>query len=213
MKNILEILKEIGVEVPADKQADFNKAVADNYKTVVEHNKKVERLEAERDAQKDRADTAEKTLKGFEGVDPDKIKNEIADWKRKAEEAEQKAQEKLEERDFNDALKMELDKTKFSSVSARKAVEAEIRAAGLKMRNGQIMGLADTLAQIRKEDASAFVDEAQETLEANKARFTAPASSNRGGSVLTKTDIMAIKDPAERQSKIAENIHLFTKGN
>lgn len=34
-----------------------------------------------------------------------------------------------------------------------------------------------------------------------------------GGTVApTRSDIMAIKDPAERQAKIAENLHLFKKG-
>lgn len=33
MKNIYEILKEYGMEVPADKKADFDKAWKENYRT------------------------------------------------------------------------------------------------------------------------------------------------------------------------------------
>lgn len=33
-----------------------------------------------------------------------------------------------------------------------------------------------------------------------------------GAAPLTRSDIIAIKDPAERQAKIAENLHLFKKG-
>ena len=36
MKNIYEILKSIGLEVPDDKKAEFDKAVLENYKTVAE---------------------------------------------------------------------------------------------------------------------------------------------------------------------------------
>ena len=33
MKNIYEIMKSFGLEVPEDKKADFDKAVLENYKT------------------------------------------------------------------------------------------------------------------------------------------------------------------------------------
>ena len=41
MKNIHELLKELGLEIPADKKADFDKAVGENYKTVEEFNRKL----------------------------------------------------------------------------------------------------------------------------------------------------------------------------
>ena len=43
--------------------------------------------------------------------------------------------------------------------------------------------------------------------------FTDPNGNggNAGGTVTAK-DIMAIKDPIERQSKIVQNMHLFKKG-
>ena len=44
MKNIVEICKDFGIEIPADKLAEFNKAVAESYKTVAEFEKKVTRL-------------------------------------------------------------------------------------------------------------------------------------------------------------------------
>ena len=36
MKNIYEILKSFGIEIPEEKKADFEKQVAENYKTVKE---------------------------------------------------------------------------------------------------------------------------------------------------------------------------------
>ena len=37
MKNIHTILSELGVSIPEDKKAEFDKAVAENYKTVAEY--------------------------------------------------------------------------------------------------------------------------------------------------------------------------------
>lgn len=195
MKNILEICKDFGLEIPADKQADFSKAVAENYKTVAEFDKKVGKLEAERDTHKERADTAEETLKSFEGIDPTKVKDEIDKWKKAAEEAQQNAQKQLDERDFNDTLKTELDKIQFTSAAARRDVEAQIRAAGLKQKDGVILGLTDLIGQIKAAEADAFVDENQQRLEGNKTRFTDPKSGNPDpGKKYTMSDLMRMKN-------------------
>ena len=37
MKNIFEIMKEYGLEVPEDKKKDFEKAVLENYKTQTDY--------------------------------------------------------------------------------------------------------------------------------------------------------------------------------
>lgn len=58
MQNILEILKGIGIEVPKDKVDTLNEEVAKNYKTIAEHDKKVKKLETERDGYKEQRDTA-----------------------------------------------------------------------------------------------------------------------------------------------------------
>ena len=44
MKNIFEILKEYGLEVPEDKKKDFEKAVLENYKTVSDYEKQTEKV-------------------------------------------------------------------------------------------------------------------------------------------------------------------------
>lgn len=211
MKNMIDICKDFGLEIPADKQADFNKAVAENYKTVAEYDKKVNRLETNLETQKNRADTAEETLKGFEGIDPAKINDEIATYKKQAEEAAQNAQKQLDERDFNDALKAEMESYNFTSAAAKKAVMSEIQSAGLKLKGGKILGLSDLIEQIKKDDASAFVDEDLEDLKNNKAKFTGVAGT-KGDPRITKEDIMKISDRTERRAAIAKNLHLFNIG-
>lgn len=209
MQKLIETLKSFGIEIPEDKQADVKKALSEHYKNAGEVSKTLTKVEGERDAWKVRAETAENTLKSFEGIDPESIKGELATWKQKAADAEKEYNDKIYERDFADALKTALEDVKFSSASAKKAVMADINGAGLKLKDGKILGLNDLLEQMKKDDASAFVDEDQEQAERDQARFTTSISKNTPPGKLTKADIMNIKDAGERQAAIASNMSLF----
>ena len=210
MQNILDICKEFGLEIPADKQSDFNKKVAENYVTKAEHDKKLNRAESDRDTWKEKAETAEETLKGFEGKDFDTITKERDEWKKKAEDAEKEYSAKEAEREKQELLKEAFADIEFTSESAKKAIMAQI-AESVSVKNGKLIGFNDLLEDAKKNDASAFVNKEQQNLEQNKARFTTPMNNQNGNNngTLTKKDIMAIKDPVERQRKIAENMSLF----
>lgn len=207
MQNIEAILTELGIEVPADKKENLTKKVSENYITKAEHEKKLGKAETDRDTWKAKTETAETTLKGFEGVDLDTMQKELSDWKKKAEDAEKDAQAKLYERDFSDALKTE--GIKFSSEAAKRAIMADVKAAGLKLKDGKILGLNDLITQMKEKDASAFVNDEQQKAQQNQARFTQPANKQGQGGALTKDQIMSIKDASERQAAIAANMSLF----
>lgn len=211
MQNIEAILTELGIEVPADKKENLTKKVSENYITKAEHEKKLGKVETDRDTWKEKAETAETTLKGFEGVDLDTMQKELSDWKKKAEDAEKDAQAKLYERDFADALKTEFEGIKFSSEAAKRAIMEEVKDAGLKLKDGKILGLNDLITQMKEKDASAFVDDEQIKAQQNAARFTQPISKQNQGGNMTKEQIEAIKDTSERQAAIANNLHLFGK--
>ena len=212
MQKLIETLKSFGIEIPADKQADVKKALSEHYKNTAEHNKAISKLEADRDAWKEKAESAEETLKGFEGIDPAQVQTELATWKKKAEDAEKDRDAKLYERDFSDALKAELDGVKFTSDAAKQYAMDYIKKSGLKLKDGKILGLNDLISQMKEKDASAFVDEKQEELEAGRAKpFTQPLNSGGSTKRMTREEIEAIKDPAEMQQRIAENIHLFRR--
>lgn len=168
--DIFEMLKEAGVEIPADKKDAFNKEFRKTYKSEGEISKVTDKLEADRDNWKQKAESAEKTLKKFDGVDLETMQTELATWKTKAENAEKDYAAQIANRDFEDALKEEIGGYKFTSEAAKKAIMAEIREAGLKVKDGKILGLSDLLAQMKEKDASAFVDEKQEELEKQRAR-------------------------------------------
>lgn len=209
MQKLIETLKSFGIDIPEDKQADVKKALSEHYKNAGEVSKTLSKVEGERDNWKSRAETAEATLKKFDGIDPDNIKTELDTWKQKAADAEKDFNDKIYERDFADALKSALEDVKFSSEAAKKAVMADIKAAGLKLKDGKILGLNDLLEQMKKDDASAFVDDDQQTAMQNQARFTTGITHNNKPGKMTKKEIMDIKDASERQAAIASNISLF----
>lgn len=193
-----------------DEQVNF--VMAENGKDLKKLQKENENLTHDRDAWKGKAETAESTLKGFEGVDLETMQRELSDWKKKAEDAEKNAQAQIYERDFNDALKTELESVKFSSEAAKRAIMAEIKESGLKLKDGKILGLNDLISQMKEKDASAFINEEQQKAQQNAARFTQPFQRQNTGGSMTKDQIMGIKDASERQAAIAANMHLFGKG-
>lgn len=143
-------------------------------KDVNAEKKKTQAAEADRDQWKTRAETAEETLKGFDGVDVEGLNKQIEDWKNKAAEAQKDFQRQIEERDFNDALKEEMEAFKFTSEAAKKAIMAEVKEAGLKLKDGKILGLSDLIGQIKEKDASAFAPDK------DPAKFTDPPKDPQG---------------------------------
>ena len=205
MKNIIDICKDFGLEIPAEKHAEFNRAVAENYKTIAEHEKKVNRLSDDLAAEKKRADTAVETLKGFEGKDFDAITKERDEWKRKHDENQQKYQQEQEEREYNADLEAAATAAKCRDL---KALTAHLDHESLRKSKNRKADMEAAITAQRTERAYLFEDNG------GKPAFTAPAGGGTGGGgTLTKKDIMAIKDPVERQAKIAANLHLFQKGS
>lgn len=178
--------EELKAQGLTEEQISF--VMAENGKDLKKLQKENDNLSADRDTWKEKAEAAETTLKGFEGVDLETMQKELSDWKQKATEAEKSAQAQLYERDFADALKTEFEGIKFSSEAAKRAIMAEVKEAGLKLKDGKILGLNDLLFQMKEKDSSAFVDDAQQQAQQNMARFTAPAGKSGSAGKLTKAD-------------------------
>lgn len=183
-----EKLQEKGL---TQEQIDF--VMAENGKDLDKLQKENKELTADRDTWKQKAKNAEETLKSFDGIDPAKIQGELAGWKQKAEEAEENAKKQIYERDFADALKTDLEGYQFTSEAAKRDVMAQIKAAELKLKDGKILGLSDLIEQIKQKDATAFVNQEQEQLETNKAKFTTPAKPAPGKKV-SPAELMRMKN-------------------
>lgn len=174
--NIIEKLKQFNIEVTAD----MEKAFAGDFLSEQEVNKKLNKAETDRDAWKQRAETAEETLKGFEGKDFDTITREREEWKKKAEDAAKEYAEKEAEREKQELLKKAFADVKFTSESAKKTIMAQI-AEGVTVKNGKLIGFNDLLEDAKKTDALAFVDEEQEQLEKDQPKFSKSMNHNNIG--------------------------------
>lgn len=155
MKNMIEICKDFGIEIPADKHAEFNKAVAENYKTVAEHEKKVNRLTDDLAAEKKRADEAVETLKGFEGKDFDAITRERDEWKTKHDNAVAAHQKETEEREFNEGLSAAITEAKGKNA---KAIMALLDLDKLRASKNQEKDIKAALDSLRTDSGYLFED-------------------------------------------------------
>lgn len=182
MKNIIEICKDFGFEVPADKHADFLKAVAAEYKTNAEHGKVADKLAA---ATK-RAETAEEVLKGFEGKDFEAITKERDEWKRKHDEAVAEHQRQEEEREFSSALEAAISEAKGKNA---KAIMALLDTDKLRGSRNQEKDIKAALDALRTESGYLFEDNG------GKAHFTDPkGGSPAPGKKYTMGEIMRMKN-------------------
>lgn len=182
MKNIEAILTEAGIELTDEQRAAITKAVAENYKTVNEFNSKVTKLEGERDSWKDQYTGVKTSLDKFDGVDVDDLKAQIAEQKKKAEDAEKSANEKLAARDYADAVKANTAGIKFSSAAAQRDFESQLQSKNLPVNDGKLLGFTDFLAQYKADNEGAVLDESAE----EKAKFT--DSMNSGSSTSNSKD-------------------------
>ena len=192
--NIEQILEANKVTVTDEQKSAVVKAVAENYKTINEFDKRVSKLETERDGYKEQLETATETLKGFEGIKSEELQAEVEKYKKAAAEQEENFRQELEKRDFSDALDKAIGEYKFSSEYAKKSVMEEIKGAGLKLVDGKIIGLNDMMESIKGKDASAFVDEGKEKLEQNKARFTKQTEPSKDGNKISMSELMKMKN-------------------
>ena len=183
-------------------QEQVNFVMSENGKDLRKLQKEVSDLTSERDNFKERAETAEETLKGFEGKDFEAITKERDDWKKKAEEAEKNYNQKEAERVKQDLLKEAFAEIEFTSNAAKNAIMSQI-SEGVSVKNGKLIGFNDLLEDAKKNDAAAFVNKTVDT-----PRITSGISNNNNsaGGVLTKKEIDSIKDTRERQKAMAESI-------
>lgn len=192
MKNIHTILSEAGITIPEDKKAAFDKAVAENYKTAAEHEKKVTRLTEDLTAMTERAETAEKTLKGFEGKDFDAITRDRDEWKRKHDEAVETHKREAEEREYNEDLKAAATAAKCRDL---KALTAHLDHEKLRKSRNRKADMEAAISAQRTERGYLFEDAG------GNPQFTDPKGSGGGGgnSGTTPKDIQKIRDHSERQ--------------
>lgn len=174
--NLIEKLKAKNIEVTQE----MEEILTGDFISVQEHERKIKRVEEERDKFKQDYETASETLKGFEGKDFEEITRDRDEWKAKAEQAEKDYNAKIEKRDYQDAIQELTKDLKFTSNSAKKAFLSELESNPLQMRDGKVLGFDDFLKGYKESDSDAFVKEEEE----HRSSFTTNMNQN-GNTVVT----------------------------
>ena len=164
--------------------------LAMNGKDIEKHKKQITTVEGERDAFKAQLDTANETLKKFEGIDPQQIQTELQTYKTKAEEAEKKFTREMTQRDQKDWIGKKLDEYGVTSPYARRQLTSDIMAeeSGLSWKDGAYFGFDDFMKAAKEKDnglyQTAEEKAAAEKEAAQKAKaptFTGPTGDPAGG--------------------------------
>ena len=147
MKNIFEIMKDYGLEVPEDKKKDFEKAVLENYKTVADYDKQTDKITS----LTDQLNTVKEDMKKFEGVDPEALKNQISELNQKLADKDTEYQNQIADRDFQDMLKNAIAEAKGKNA---KAITALLDVEALKASKNQANDVAAALKTLSEAEDS-----------------------------------------------------------
>lgn len=180
-----------------------------NGKDIEELKRENQTLTTDRDNWQKRAETAEGTLKNFDGKDYDGMVKDRDAWKEKflkLEEEQKLADEKVT---LEKAIEEHVSGLTFKDEYRKRAYIEDLRKAGYQVKDGKLIGASEFQ---KSYDADAFIDEKQKELEERRAKFTDKTNQQSGGGALTKDQIMAVQDRAERRKLISENMDLFRKG-
>lgn len=160
MKNIEAILKEVGLEVSEEQLTKINEAVKENYKTVNDWQKQVDKadnLQTTLDTTKEALEKATESLKKFEGVDAEALNKQIADLTQKIQDNETEYNNKLAERDFNDLVSKSITEAKGKNV---KAITALLDIETLRASKNQKEDIDKALKELsEKEDSKMLFGE------------------------------------------------------
>lgn len=154
MKNIFEIMKEYGLEVPEDKKKDFEKAVLENYKTMTDYDNQAKKLDAANETIKAN-DTAMKDLQGkldgFKDVDVSGLNQRIKDLEKEKANIQKDYDAKIADRDFNDLVKESIAAVKGKNP---KAITALLDVETLKASKNQREDIAAALKALAEAEDS-----------------------------------------------------------
>ena len=154
MKNIFEIMKEYGLEVPEDKKKHFEKAVLENYKTQTDYDNQTKKLDAANETIKAN-DIAMKDLQtqldGFKDVDVTGLNKRISDLEEEKKNIQKDYDSKIADRDFSDLVKESIAAAKGKNP---KAIMALLDVNALKASRNQKEDIAAALKTLTEAEDS-----------------------------------------------------------
>lgn len=197
--DIFEMLKNAGAEVPEDKREAFNTEFRKTYKSEAEVAKKVSVAEKERDSWKVRAETAEETLKGFEGKDFEGIIKDRDAWKEKFEKLETDQREAAAKAERSAMVAEFLKDTVFVNDITRKAVTSQLEEA-LSQDSAKGKSVESLFNAIVKDKEgkllpNIIVEESQQQAEQRRSGIVGRSiNGSKSGESLSTAELMRMKN-------------------
>ena len=96
--------------------------------------------------------TANETIKGFEGQDIEGIKKKVSEWETRYNTDTKKLQDQLAAQERSHAEDLFMAGYEFTSKAARNGVLAELRAKEFKIDNGELLGAKDFMTSLMEND-------------------------------------------------------------
>lgn len=149
MTGIKDILKQFGLTVPEDKAKDFDKLFQENYKSVNE----VSKIELARDNYKEQLQTAQNSLKEFEGVDVKELNGKITKLTGDMATLDKTYKEKIADMEFDYLLEGHIQSAKARNI---KAVKAQLDIDALKASKNADADIKAAIEKVKAENDYLF---------------------------------------------------------
>lgn len=201
MENIYELLKSVGVEVPADKKDSFDKAFNENYKTIAEVDgikSKLTKAEEEKASIQSKYDTdiasRDKDLEELKtqlanaGEDASKladVTSKLETLQSTYESETKKYKSQLEAQKYEFLVREKANGIKFTSNAAKTAFVNDLIQKNLPVENDSLLGLDDFVNAYKEKDAGAFVADEDgdggSSDDGGKPHFMSRSNNNNSG--------------------------------
>lgn len=122
MQNYEQILAELGIEIPEDKKADLKKKMSENYKTVADYNKQVEK----KDEYKTSLDDVQSRLAELEKEDVDGLKDKVATLKQELSDEKEARAKEAKQTELRDKVKDFLSDKKFVNAITEDSIRSQM---------------------------------------------------------------------------------------
>lgn len=145
---ITELLASVGITLTEEQESKLSAEFPKAFKPAQVYNNDVKKHKDAAETYKSQLDQANKQIAAFEDMDIDSVKKSAEEWKQKAQKAQQEAQEKLAQMQFDHALDGALSSAKARDI---KAVKALLDMDALKLAGDKIVGLDEQLTQLKSD--------------------------------------------------------------
>ena len=116
---------------------------------------------------------ANTTIKTYEDMDVENIKQSVKDWETKYNDDTKALQDKLNQKDYDRMVEKKVEGLKFSSNSAKKSFTTDLIAKELKLENENLLGFDDFVKEYKESDPTAFEKE-EDSNQKPKPEFGSP---------------------------------------